>query len=229
MNMRSLLLILVLLAALGAAGFFAWRTQGTSEPAQDVKTGAATPEALADRVISALNDGDEVTLRSLSTGFDTMAETLRDAALNEIDLTSRLDLSPQQRLTVLALRDQHGQSDLRQLDAWSLVTARPNPASSFFQIPQGQQVFLTGVRLDEEGERYLDAFFGLQPQSFPLVLQPEGWLIDLSPIFDPETLGSADVALAEQVLAAGGDARAWLAVYAQLSNQAVDQGLLQLP
>lgn len=229
MSMRALLLIVFLLVALGAAGFFAWRTLGTSEPIQEAKIGAATPETLADQVVTALNSGDEAALRGLSTGFEIIAETLRDAALNEVNLTTRLDLTPQQRLTVLALRDQHSQSDLRQLDTWSLVTARPDPTSSFFEVPQGQQVYLTGVRLDEEGKRHLDAYFGLQPQSFPLVLRPEGWLIDLSPIFNPEALGPVDVALAEQVLAAGGDARAWLEVYARLSNQAVDQGLLQLP
>jgi len=231
MSGRNLPLI-VLLIAIGLAGAFAWRWLSPSEPAPTSKSPAATPEALADLFIAALNSQDEATMQtvqSLSTGYEALADTLREAALNEPDLLSRLDLSPQQRLTVLALRDQHRRGPLTRLDPWDLVTARPDPTVPFFQIPEGQDIYLTGVRADENDQWWLDTYFGLQPQSFPLVLQPEGWLVDLSPVFDPKTLSPADVALAEQVLAAGGDADAWLTVYAQLSNQIVDQGLLQLP
>ena len=195
-------------------------------------SGAVTPEALADQFIAALNAQDEASLRKLATGHEDLAEVLRDAALTEPDLPHRLDLSPQQRLTVLALRDHYDRAALTQLDAWSLVTARPDPDAPFLDVPAGQQVYFTGLRSEADGQYrqwWLDSYFGLQPQRFPLELRSKGWFINLAPLFDPDPLGPSDLALAEQVLAAGGDAQAWLEAYAQHTNQPPNPDILQIP
>lgn len=161
------------------------------------------------------------------TGYETAAARMRQAALAEGDFLSRQDLSAQQRLAVLALRDIYTRNEIGALETEQVILTRPgdDPMLPVPQIP----IQLGSLRLDEQGFPSLRLVLGTQERVLRLRSAQSGWRVQADFLFDPSRLTPRDAEILTQVGEKGGGDRAWLEIYAAMAGSEPDPRLLQPP
>ena len=188
-----------------------------------------TPAMLqvAERYLNALNTGDAPTAMGLMTGYETAAARKRQAALAEGEFLSRQDLSAQQRLAILALRDRYTRSEIEALPSIQVMLTTPGDAP-ILPAPD-TPIELGSLRLDALGWPSLRLIHGAQERTLRMAKDRNTWRIQADFLFDPARLTPRDAEILTQVGEKGGGNRAWLEIYAAMASTDVDASLLQPP
>ena len=186
-------------------------------------------DEFAAALLDALGGPNDDRTLSLITGYEDIAEKIRNAALSDPSMLDRHDLTARHKLSILALRDRFSRADIAHMSPEALIQIHPDPSQSGLDLPEGAQIILNRVEQLGDREGLIALYIGDQFHEFALLQINGGWRIDLMEAFDPPSLTPIDVALMSRIAARGGQETAWLALYASLSGRSVDDGLLQIP
>ena len=181
----------------------------------------------AQAFLDALNASDASSAFSLMTGYEDAAERMRQAALRQGDFLERQDLSAQQRLGILALRDRYDRAEIEALSAADIMLVNPG-TETVLPIPK-PPILLGSLRLDDQGRPRLRLVQGARERTLSLIYADDVWRVDTAFMFDPSRITQEDAAILTQVGEKGGGDRAWLQVYAAIANTDINLTLLNPP